>query len=142
MLVDERTFRITDSKNMTTVNCSHPCRWIFPATIYKCHIVSRGFQNHNFTRTILPTIFQSHNHIFQKCIFRASIPRMISIPSNLGFGDRLPSFGLNQSFGGAGPSSQPHQQQQDVKPPLTSFVHNGPVAGPSSQPDNQVRRLI
>ncbi len=75
---------------------------------------------------------------------------MVSIPSNLGFGDRLPSFGMsgNQSFGtsalqqqptiqGVGGTSQP-QQLPDVKPPITSFIQNNVATGPSSQPDNQV----
>ena len=41
--------------------------------------------------------FQSIDSILS-CVFRASIPRMISIPSNLGFGDKFPSFPGIPSF--------------------------------------------
>ncbi len=84
---------------------------------------------------------------------------MISIPSNLGFGDRLPSFGLSgTSFSQSATTSatppqqqqpqqqQPQQQQQtqqqqvqgDFKP-LHLTQQFAPVAGPSGvHTDNQV----
>ncbi len=95
----------------------------------------------HFSERVSILVSQGETHFdFTTCFcFRASIPRMISIPSNLGFGDRLPSFGLNQSFGLGAASSQPHHEVA----PLASYAQQNPaVPGTSAQPDNQVRFLF
>ena len=72
------------------------------------------------------------------CVCRESLPRMISIPSNLGFGDRLPSVpGVQQvpSFSGDRPcpvQDQPGEQQAALVNGYVDTVMAGPSVTSSS----------
>ena len=90
---------------------------------------------------LMTTVVIKHLHR-SLLFFHSALPKVVSIPSNVGFGDRLPSFGSLSSFAGHGTNATttasagfvPSTEYEDPMPSTSTAIGDSRVT--SSYPSN------